>query len=65
VYLKRRLRTLATCAVLQIGVLLGSPMKIEDLEELLRSLNLPRLAHTRPDETDAGGCGPDADRGVR
>jgi len=65
VSLKRRLRTLAACLVLQVGTLLGSPMKVEDLEDLLRSLTLPRLAHTRPNEADAGGPGPDADRDVR
>lgn len=51
---KRRLRTLACCGILEVGALLGIPMRAEQIQELMRSLNEPKLAVTNPDESDTG-----------
>ncbi len=65
VSLTDKVRTLAACLVLQCGAALGSPMKVEELEELLRALSTPKLAQTRPDEQHSGGSGPGDDGIVR
>jgi hypothetical protein len=33
---------------------MGVPMRAEDLEELLRQMNQPKIAHTLPEEKDNG-----------
>jgi hypothetical protein len=58
VSLRRRLRTLVACLVLQGAALLGSPMKVEELQELLHALATPKVARTRPDGTDSGRAMP-------
>jgi hypothetical protein len=52
--LKRRLRTLVCCAILEMGALAGVPMRPEQIRELMEVLNRPRLAQTNPDRTDDG-----------
>ena len=52
--LKKRLRVLAVCAVLQLGVMVGAPMRPEQIEELMRQMNQPKLAHVLPTEGDEG-----------
>jgi hypothetical protein len=54
---KRRLRTLICCGVLEIGALFGMPMRMEDLEQLLRSLAGPQVAHTNPEEDEEADSG--------
>ncbi len=49
--LTRRLRTVACCAILQLGTVIGVPMRPEQIQELLRSLNTPKIAHTMPEES--------------
>ena len=51
---RQRLRTLACCAMLQMGTLLGIPMRPEQIQDLMRTLNEPKLASTNPDDTDNG-----------
>ena len=51
---KHRLRTLLCCAVLEIGVLFGVPMRPEQIRELMQTLNKPKLAQTNPDRTSDG-----------
>jgi hypothetical protein len=34
------------CAVLEMGVLMGVPVRVEQVEELLRAFNQPRIAET-------------------
>ena len=53
--LKRRLRTIFCCLVLEWGALTGVPMRPEEIRELMQSLNKPKLAQTNPDRTDDGG----------
>jgi hypothetical protein len=50
--LKKRLRTLCACVVLEMGVLLGVPVRVEQVEDLLRSLSQPKVARTDPQEAD-------------
>jgi len=60
VSLKHRLRTLLCCVVLEAGVLLGVPMRPEQIRELMQMLNKPKIAQTGPEQT-AHGDNPDAD----
>jgi len=54
---RKRLRTLFVCLVLEFGVLSGVPMQARELEELMRQLDQPTLAHTLPADDDEGGEG--------
>jgi len=58
--LTRRLRTVACCAILELGTVIGLPMRPEQIQELMRSLNTPKIAHTTPEESHRGD---DADAG--
>ena len=49
--LTRRLRIVACCAVLELGTLIGVPMRPEQIQDLMRSLNTPKIAHTTPEES--------------
>lgn len=48
--IKRRLRTIACCVVLQVATLIGVPMRPDQVQELMHSLNQPKLARTTPEE---------------
>ena len=48
--LRKSLRTIVVCALLEGGALLGAPMKVEQLQELLRSLSQPKVAQTERKE---------------
>lgn len=50
----RRLRTVACCAILEIGTLMGVPMRPEQIQDLMRAMNVPKVAQTNPDESDTG-----------
>ena len=50
----RRLRTVLCCAVLQMGTLVGVPMRPEQIRDLMQSLNQPKLAQTNPEEDPTG-----------
>ena len=52
--MRRRLRTVACCAMLQVGTLLGLPMRPEQIQDLMRMLNEPKLANTNPDDSANG-----------
>lgn len=54
VSLKQRLRTLLCCVTLEVGTLIGVPMRPEQIQELMQTLNQPKIAQTTPDESDAG-----------
>ncbi len=45
-----RLRTILMCAMLEYAALIGSPMRPEEIEKLLRTMNQPKLAHVVPEE---------------
>ena len=52
--LKKRLRALLVCTLLQVGVFHGAPMRPEQIEELMQQLNQAKLAHLLPSENDEG-----------
>lgn len=51
--IKRILRTLVVCLPLLAGSL-SVPMKPEEIEELMRNLNTPKIAVTIPGESENG-----------
>lgn len=55
---KQRLRTLVCCVTLEVGTLMGVPMRPEQIQDLMQTLNQPKIAQTTPDESD-NGDGPD------
>ncbi len=56
--LMKRLRVLFVCAVLEMGVLMGAPMRPEEIQELMHQMNQSTLAHVFPSENDDGGDPP-------
>ncbi len=54
----RRLRTVACCAILEIGTLMGMPMRPEHIQDLMRAMNVPKVAQTNPDESSTGDGSP-------
>ena len=51
---KKRLRVLLACAGLELGVLMGVPMRPDQIAELMHQMNQPTLAHVLRSEDDAG-----------
>ena len=49
-----RLRTILVCAMLEFAALGGMPMRPEEIKELMRTMNQPKLAHVLRDEHDSG-----------
>jgi hypothetical protein len=49
-----RLRTILVCAMLECAALGGMPMRPEEIKELMRTMNQPKLAHVLRDENDSG-----------
>ena len=47
-----RLRTILVCSMLEFAALMGLPMRPEEIAELMRTLNQPKLAHVIPDEKE-------------
>jgi hypothetical protein len=54
VSLKRRLRTLACCGLLEIAALFGMPMRPEQIEEFMQMLAESKVAHTLPSDDESG-----------
>ena len=50
--LTRKLRTVLACLILEAGVLMGVPVRAEQVEELLRSLSQPKIAQTDPEQEE-------------
>jgi hypothetical protein len=51
----KRLRIVLACAGLQLGVLMGVPMRPDEIKELMHQMNQPKLAHVLPGKDDEGG----------
>jgi ferredoxin len=51
---RSRLRTILVCSMLEFAALFGLPMRPEQIEELMRTMNQPKLAHVIPDEDEDG-----------
>lgn len=54
-----RLRTILCCALLEIGVLIGVPMRPEQIQQLMRDMNAPKIVRVTPDRPDGGDPSPD------
>ena len=52
--LEEKLRVLFACATLQFAVLMGAPMRPDEIRELMHQMNQPTLAHVLPSEEEAG-----------
>lgn len=50
----KRLRVLVVCLALEMGVLVGVPMRPDEVQELLNQMNQPKVAHVLPTENDDG-----------
>ena len=57
--LRHRLRVLAICLALQVGVVSGVPMTPDQIRELMNEMNRPKLAHVLP-AADDGSADPPA-----
>ena len=55
VSLIKKLRVLFVCLVLETGVLLGVPMRPEEIQEVMHRMNQPKITHVLPSENDEGG----------
>jgi hypothetical protein len=55
VRVRERLRTMLVCAALQVGVVMGVPMRPEQIQELMHGMNQQKLAHVIPEEDEDGG----------
>ena len=47
-----RLRTILVCSMLEFAVLFGLPMRPDEIEKLMRTMNQPKQAHVIPDEKE-------------
>jgi hypothetical protein len=54
VSLKGKLRVALACMTLEAGVILGVPMRPDQIKELMHQMNQPTLAHVLRSEDDAG-----------
>jgi hypothetical protein len=63
VRLKERLRVLLVCFSLELGVIMGAPMRPDEIRELMHQMNQPALAHVLPSEEEAGDDPPEDSRG--
>ena len=46
--LRKRLRTIFLCTMLEFAALTGVPMRPEQIDALMDTMNRPKLAHTIP-----------------
>ena len=52
--LKEKLRVLLACATLEFAVLMGAPMRPDEIRELMQQMNQPTLAHVLPSDEESG-----------
>jgi hypothetical protein len=52
--MKSKLRTLLVCLPLLVGSFSGVPMRPEQIEELMQSVNQPKITYTIPNESENG-----------
>lgn len=45
---------LVFCSVLAVASIGGAPMRAEEVEELMHSMNEQKVAHTVPDDAESG-----------
>jgi hypothetical protein len=49
---KKRVRVLFACLMLEASVLIGVPMRPDEIEELMHQMNQPKLAHVLKQEDE-------------
>jgi hypothetical protein len=49
-WLRGRLRTVLVCTMLEAGIIIGMPMRPQEIEELLHTMNQPKVAHVLREE---------------
>ena len=54
-----RLRTVLVCTMLEFAALAGVPMRPEEIQELMRTMNQPKLAQVIPYESEHGDGDPE------
>ncbi len=53
--LRKKLRTVFVCSILEFASFTGVPLRAEDVQRLIQSLSRPRVARELPSEDDDGG----------
>ena len=48
-----KLRVLLLCLSLGLGSMIGVPMRADEIEELMRGMNRPKVAYVLRDESDS------------
>lgn len=48
--LSSRLRAFLVCAMLEYAALIGSPMRPDEIQKLLREMNRPQITHVVTDD---------------
>ena len=52
--IKHNIRVITLCLVFGFASLHGIKMRPEEIQELMHQTNQPKIAHSMPDENDAG-----------
>jgi hypothetical protein len=52
--IKQRSRRVLLCLVFAAALSMGTPMRPDEIAELMSALSQPKVAHNLPDETDDG-----------
>jgi hypothetical protein len=52
--LTTRLRVVFVCSMLQLGAMMGVPMRPDEIQELMHQMNQPKMAHVLPTNEDDG-----------
>ena len=56
--MKQRFRKILLCLVLGMGSQLGVPMRADEIQELMRTLNQPKLVRKFAEEEEKDGAPP-------
>jgi hypothetical protein len=54
VSIKEKLRRMLLVGAIGLALLTGTPMRPEEIEELMHQMNQPKVEHSLPDESDRG-----------
>ena len=54
VSLRKKLRVLLACAALEMGVMMGVPMRPDQIKELMNQMNQPTVARALPADEESG-----------
>lgn len=49
-----KVRVFVVCAILEMGLLAGAPIRAEEIQRLFQEMNQPTVAHALPTENDVG-----------